>query len=217
MRSRGQIVLGVLALVGALAMPSRIDAATVALQSFSGGVNATSGSDQLYGWVFDVLTSVDVTALGVGDFDSDGLAISHDVGIFRQSDQSLLASLTIPGGTSATLLNGFRYLSLGSSVLLSPDRYVIAMTMPSGNGDLQSIANSSVGTAAEIAYLTSAFDGGSSLAFPNSSFNGAFAEGMFGPNFQFDSAAVPEPASLLLFGSGVVTVLVRRRRGTRQV
>lgn len=217
MRCRGQFVLGILAVVAALAMPSRIDAATIALQSFSGGFNATSGSDQLYGWIFDVNTTIDVTALGVGDTGSDGLAISHDVGIYRESDQTLLASLTVPSGTSGTLLSGFRYSLLGSSVQLSPDRYVIVMTMPVFNGDTQSIGNTTVGTAAEISYVTSAFDGGATLHFPSPTFNGSFAEGMFGPNFLFEAAAVPEPASLLLIGSGVVGLLVRRRHSSRQI
>lgn len=169
-----------------------------ALISFSGGGNATSGSDQLYGWEFDVLAPIDVTSLGVGDTNSDGLVISHDVGIFRLSDQSLLFSATVPSGTSGILDNGFRYVTLGSSQALTPDRYVIAMTMPQQNGDTQSIGNTSVTTAPQIKYITSRFDGGSTLAFPTTA--GAFAEGMFGPNFQFTagSNSVPEPGALAL-------------------
>src|SRR5262249_36101018 len=87
--------VAVTACVGsALAAGQAAPADTIALQAFSGGTNATSGSDQLYGWQFSVLTAIDVTALGVGDTGGDGLVIAHDVGIFRVSDQSLLASLT---------------------------------------------------------------------------------------------------------------------------
>jgi len=203
--------LAFVCLVGVLALPLRADAATIALQSFSGGLNATSGSDQLYGWEFDVLTPIDVIALGAFDDDNDGMDISHDVGIFRVSDQALLGSVTVNAGTGDTLLSGFRYVSLGSSLSLAVDRYVIVMTMPAGNGDLQSILDTSVGTAAEIAYVTSAFDGGSSLAYPN--LFGIFAEGMFGPNFIFASdRTVPEPASLLLLGTGLAGIVARRAR-----
>ena len=74
-------------------------AADTALQSFSGGFLATSGSDQLYGWEFNVLSSVNVTALGVGDNNNPtGLSISHDVGIYRVSDQTLLTLTTVPAG-----------------------------------------------------------------------------------------------------------------------
>jgi hypothetical protein len=186
--------------------------AQIALISFSGGGNATSASDQLYGWQFNVLTPIDVNSLGVFDDDNDGLDTRHEVGIFRTSDQALLASLTMPAGTGSALINGFRYEDLGSSVHLAPDSYVIAMTMPTQNGDLQSIGNSSVTTAPEIQYVTSRFDGGSSLAFPTTT--GAFAEGMFGPNFRFAAgpSAVPEPGAIaLLSGIAVSCVFLLRR------
>ncbi|MCP5313274.1 MAG: PEP-CTERM sorting domain-containing protein [Chromatiaceae bacterium] len=180
-----------------------------ALTSFSGGINATSGSDQLYGWVFDVNSAVNVTALGAFDDDLDGMAVSHDIGIFRVSDQTLVASTTLGAGTGGFLDGDFRYGTLSSDVLLSVGRYQILMTMPSGNADLQSITNTVVSTAAEIDYVTSAFDEGSSLHYVTSW--GAFAEGMFGPNFQFD-AAVPEPMTLALMGLGLAGIGYKQRR-----
>jgi hypothetical protein len=213
MLRRGWVLAALVLLLGGVGQ-ARAD---IALQSFSGGFDATSGSDQLYGWRFNVLTAVDVTALGVGDTNGDGLAISHDVGIYRVSNQSLVTSATVPAGTVASLDNGFRYVSLGSPALLSPDSYVIVMTMPQSNSDTQSIANSSVTTAPQIAYVNSEFDSGSSLHFPSPAFEGAFAKGMFGPNFQFTgAAATPEPSGLVLTGMGIVTGLGylgwRRRR-----
>jgi hypothetical protein len=179
------------------------------LQSFSGGIPASS--NLLFGWIFDVLTPIDVASLGVGDENSDGLTSSHDVGIFRQSDQSLLASATVPLGTTGTLDNGFRYTTLGSAVTLAPDRYVIVMTMQP-NQDRQSLLNTSVTTAPEIGYVTSAVGVGAGLLFPTPAGNGAFAEGIFGPNFQFQAVAVPEPGSLAMLGLGVVGFGAYRRR-----
>lgn len=206
-------VAAAVVLISVSAAPSS-EAATIALQSFSGGSNATTGPDQLYGWRFSVLSSIDVTALGVGDTDDDGLALSHDVGIFRISDQTLLASATVPAGVGSSLLAGFRYVPIGS-VTLAPAGYVIVMTMPKSKIDVQSINNTTVGTAPEIAYLGSATDSSSVLAFPNPTLNGAFDEGMFGPNFQFNGAAVPEPGSLVLALSGLAMIGWGRSRRQR--
>jgi PEP-CTERM motif len=187
-------------------MPLR--AASLALESFSGGVNATSASDQLYGWRFNVLSPISVTQLGVQDVGSNGLAISHDVGIFRVSDHALLTSAIVPAGTGGSLVSGFRYVTLGSSLALPVDTYVIVMTMPARNPDLQSINNTSFRTAPEIAWVTSEFDASSVLAYPNPALEGSFNIGMFGPNFQFAGAdPVPEPTSLTLAALGSLGLL----------
>jgi hypothetical protein len=61
-----------------------------------GGGPATSGGDQLYGWFFDLSAPVTVTALGVGaDSSGDPLSVSHDVGIFAVSRESLLLSVRV--------------------------------------------------------------------------------------------------------------------------
>jgi hypothetical protein len=190
-------------------------ASTPALQGFTGGFVATSGSDQLYGWNFNVVSPINVLDLGVFDDGSDGLAIAHDVGIFRVSDTALLGSATVPAGVAAGLDGGYRYTGTPAFVL-APGAYVIAMTMPQGNADLQYILADlgSVVTAPEIQYLTSAFDGSSTLAFPNPGFNGAYNEGMFGPNFRFESATVtPDASSTMgLLAAGVTALAAFRRR-----
>ncbi|MFO1253563.1 MAG: hypothetical protein U1E77_21045 [Inhella sp.] len=173
-------------------------------------MDATSGSDQLYGWRFTVNSAITVTSLGAYDDDRDGMAIRHDIGIYRYSDQTLLASLTLGAGTGGTLDGDFRYEALLSSVGLGAGDYVIVMTMPQLNADRQRIMVDSFSTAPEITWTDSAFDNGSSLAFPSTF--GAFVPGMFGPNFLFErDGKVPLPAtlSLALLGLGL---LARTRR-----
>jgi hypothetical protein len=188
-------------------------AGTIALSSFSGGFVAGAGQDQLWGWVFTANSPISVTAVGVFDTDSDGLAVSHDVGIFRQSDQSLLAAATIPEGVGGFLDSGFRFVSLGGPVALGIDTYVIVMTMPDHNPDNQNVSNTSVTTASQIIYVDSAFGLSAVLAFPTT--NGILPMGFFGPNFIFESAAVPEPGPAMLLIAGLGALLIRRHASCR--
>jgi hypothetical protein len=185
------------ALVFLAGAPAEAD--TIALTGYTGGFQATSGSDQLYGWFFDTTAPITVTALGVGALPTGGpLSISHDVGIFAVTGESLLVSGTVPAGSGGTLLDGFWYTSVSPTPLPAGD-YVIVMTMPSGNTDYQAIEVATETTSAPVAYVNSAFDSGSSLAYPT--LEGAYAPGLFGPNFTF-TGGVPEPSTwaMLLIG-----------------
>ena len=125
---------------------------------------------------------------------ASGLSISHDVGIFDLSSQTLLTAATVPAGTSGFLDSGFIYVSLASPYSLAAGDYVIAMTMLKSNPDLQYIEVTSETTSSPVTYVDSRFGEGSVLAFPI--YEGFFAPGLFGPNFQF--ASVPEPSSLVM-------------------
>jgi hypothetical protein len=204
-------VLLLFALILATAVSAH--AGTIALTGWSGGIEASAGGDQIYGWFFTTSAAISVSALGVFDSGQDGLGLSHDVGIYRTSDQSLLLSATLPAGSGSTLLDGFRYIAI-TPYDLPADSYVIVMTMVGGIGDRQYINAASATTSAPVTYDLSAFGMSSGgLAYPG--FPGVFESGMFGPNFQFDDSPgeIPEPASVLLLASGAfVLTFLRRRR-----
>src|SRR5262249_58403989 len=95
------------------------------------------------GWSFTTADSLTVTALGWWDFGNDGLAASHQVGIWNTSG-TLLMSATVASGTTDPLASGFRFDSaLTGTTTLAPGTYVIggksevsdlvAFIVPAGN------------------------------------------------------------------------------------
>jgi hypothetical protein len=77
------------------------------------------------GWRFTPTSDIDVTALGFFDATSlpagtgVGLSQSHDLEIYRVSDQVLVASNTIPAGTPGKLNANFQYATLAAPVRLA--------------------------------------------------------------------------------------------------
>jgi hypothetical protein len=184
--------------------------ATTALIGWTGGAFTTPAANQLFGWTFTLSQPINITAFGVYDNYGNELADAHDVGIFRMLDQSLVASATLPAGKGGFLENGFRYMTLPSPVTLSVGDYEILMTLPAGSLDPQIVNASNVITAPGITWLHSAFNDGSTLKYVTNF--GPFEQGMFGPNFQFVSATVPEPATLALVGAALLGATATRRR-----
>jgi autotransporter-associated beta strand protein len=86
---------------------------------------------------------IEVFQLGVYDYQSDGLAQSHVVTLFN--NQTAVASVTIPAGTAAPLMNAFRFEPLATPIYLSAGNYsIVAYQMngtttqasdPYGNGN----------------------------------------------------------------------------------
>jgi hypothetical protein len=210
----------VLVLAFHLSFTNVAKADAIALTDYTvGGILAAT--DALVGWIFEVNTPINVTSLGFRDQNGEPipLEIPHDVGIFRQSSQALLGSATVPVGTAAPLIDGFRYQSV-VPFLLIPDAYVIVATITTGNNsDGTDFAASNITTASEITWIDSTFDFSSSLAFPDPAGNGRFPNGIFGPNFTFSSDVnpVPEPTSLLLLGTGLLGLggAVRRKKASK--
>ena len=167
--------------------------------SFTGGTvetrqNATSG------WVFNVISPINVTSLGFwdgpspgeGNFVGDGLLNPHQVTIWRSAGTQV-AQGTVSGGS--TLSNGFRYVSI-SPVQLGPGTYVIGSYFPADNLDRHTINAASISTPPGISYAGSRLATGST--FPAGDI-GPNANSYFGPNFQYQSASVcaDAPSSML--------------------
>ncbi len=180
--------------------------ADVALQF--GNYSLRVDGQTTFGWAFTITAPISITNLGYFDFQGDGLTDSHPIAIWAGTGGSPLAMATVPAGTSATLLDGVRYVPI-TPIILPAGTYVIggfSMNLT----DSVAIESAILTTAPGISYAGARSAQGSSLTFPAGNTQG-YSNGDFGPNFQF--VAVPEPsiAALVLVG-GAVFVGLRARK-----
>ncbi|MCX6343453.1 MAG: DUF6055 domain-containing protein [Armatimonadetes bacterium] len=88
---------------------------------------------------------VTVSKLGFVDYTGAGLLAAHRVGIWKTSDNSLIASTTVPAGTAGELMGDFRYANLAVPVTLNANTtYVIGAEVFNG-GDAWMISAASPG------------------------------------------------------------------------
>ena len=93
--------------------------------------------DGTIGTVFQTgAANVPVTHLGFYDQDADGLYVAHNVGIFTADGSTLLASVQVPAGADANLVNGYRWVALDPPLVLSGNTsYLLAAEVLFGDGD----------------------------------------------------------------------------------
>ncbi len=200
----------------------KLMACLVALVATAGAVNAaplfsvtnttsTSLANPPFtlGSQFQVSQSGTITALGIFDLGSNGLAEGHAVGLWTNSG-TLLASTTIPAGTGGFLVDNFRYVSIPSVNLIAGQTYVLGALYPTGTDPVIFYGTATgFATAPGVTFLQSREVFGATLSFPTNS--NSNQPGFFGPNALF---AVPEPVSLVVFGGLIVGgagVTLRRR------
>jgi hypothetical protein len=204
-------------------------------QSISGASLTVLGTDSFdrdntFGWRFTPVTDIDVTALGFFDATGlpagtgTGLSQSHEVGIYRVTDQVLVASNAIPAGIAGDLNGNFRYVTLVTPVRLaggttylmagfalstSPDpaAFASSWTMSPGilyaNSPLPTIINPTSGTSQ---YLVSAHGNPPAvLTYPGVAQTGLLP--VFAANFQF-KLVVPAPMILPLARLGTTNIVI---------
>ncbi len=162
-----------------------------------------------YGWTFALSQPISVSSLGVWDYNENGLEDEHGIGLWDVTGTPL-AVATIPDGTAAQLIDGFRYQDLVSPLLLMPGQYTLGARYNGIDHFHAQYASSTPAFAQPITFITSRHyihpDSGTPVAFPEvSDPNGL----IIGANFRF--LTVPEPATLWLCCVGMFGIFRRRR------
>ncbi|MEB3200994.1 MAG: hypothetical protein VKK62_10775 [Synechococcaceae cyanobacterium] len=171
---------------------------TAAIQAFANLTANASLSNTTYGYEFTTRGSIAIRSLGIYDTGANGLAEAHDVGIWSVGNATPLASIQIPAGTTATLVNNFRYQNLANLLTLQAGTYRIGAFYSQASNDtfVENIGGAGSATTAPNLSLGKSFysfPASASLAYPN--LQTAVDPGYIGPNFQYSE--VPGPLPLL--------------------
>ena len=213
MRTRFFRSLATLVLVLATATVSR--ASTLALDVTSSAQVFAPGVFDNIGWQFSVNAPITADGLGLFDVDPAGLSESHQVGLWDNSG-NLLASATVTSGStfiaSASSAGDWLFADIAPIVLV-PGNYVTGAFFASNADSV--MGNTTITTVPQISFLASRASTVGGFGEPG--VYGLVEPGVFAANIrvQGPAAAVPEPASMFLLGSGLATLAIRRRRSTK--
>ncbi|MCS6775323.1 MAG: PEP-CTERM sorting domain-containing protein [Chloroherpetonaceae bacterium] len=168
------------------------------------------------GFAFNVQAPITVYSLGIFDGDQDGLISSYEVGLFDPVG-TLIASVTVPSGNGAILVNQFRYVDLIAPVVLLPGNNYTLGALYLDGVDPVLFPGEAIGfvTHPSIQFVESRFASGGTLAHPTSSIS--TLPGYLGPNMLLERGAgggvVPEPGAVaLMISLGGAGLLALRRR-----
>jgi len=198
-----------------LATPSPALAASLGIDITGAGIAGQNPVAFTIGWGVDVVSPVRVTALGLWDEGSNGLLVSHEVGLWNGSG-TLLASTTVPAGTAADNAvpsvqgNGQWLFEDIADIVLPVGHFVLGST---STGDDFRANQAGFILDPDLANFDPAqFAVGANLQFPDLDAEGSLGISLFGPNFLLEPVVkpVPLPASLALLGLGLLGFGARR-------
>ena len=133
------------------------------------------------GFQFQPNVDILVTALGYYDRDQEGLALTHAVGIYDVSSQSLLATTTV--GPGSTLDGLFRYTAIDPLSLRQGRSYMVVGFHPGSlTQDLAAANPAGVLAASDLTYQGYFLNFDAALSFPTTA---GGPSPFFGPNFKF--------------------------------
>lgn len=205
MRFRGFAAVLVTIAIGVGA--ARADAAPILTFNEASGTSGAN-QDQSVGWQFNVLAPILVTGLSWFDEDHDGLAVAHTVGIWNPAGV-LLASAVVPAGLGAPLDIQWRTVGIAPLLLLPGTGYIVGGENFFNNTE-RLASNVIFAINPAVSFVDATFSTiGSGFTRPTS-FSVA-DNGFFGPSFA-SQEVIPEPASLMLLGSGLAMAAWRMRR-----
>jgi hypothetical protein len=179
-------------------------------QTYIRSMTGSAGYGYSLGWEFEMTQNAQVTSLGLLDL---GFSSDHEVGIWTTGGV-LLGNATVSESATPDS-SGFAWATLGADINLSAGQdYVISAWYPttSGSCDDWVVFGAAPVTASAVDYINAELGGlTTSFNYPNNA-NPAFNAGVFGPNFQYTTTAVPEPSTLALAALGASACFWRLRR-----
>ena len=169
------------------------------------GIFYADSTGDVVGFRFTADSDVTVTDLGILNDPGDGLLdSSHEVGLCRNSDMTLLASASV--SSSDTLIDGFYYQSIDPVALSGGTGYTLGAMYTATDNDSY-ISSPTTVTLDGISSTNGVFPPVGDLGFVYPA-NDSTNLSRLGPNALF----VPEPASATLIGFGLAMACLFRRR-----
>ena len=201
-----KVILTVIVILLSNASVVRAEITPALTLEWGGTGYGSSGTERTYGWELTVSKDIQVVALGIFDFEEDplyspGLISSHEIGMWHGGD--LIYSTTIPAGTDTLLVDDFRYVEIEPFWLDAGETYIIGNNV-FGDPYVGNSSSDRISTLPYITYDRTLFSSaGSGFSLPTIEQDSYY---LLGPNFM----VIPEPATLVLLGTGLM--IVRRRR-----